>query len=239
MTRIKFLFARGEPLIFLSHLDLVRLFIRALKRARLPVAYSRGFNPHPRLAFALPLPLGVLATNEPGEIYFTGPVDPEEFLEQMNRQFPAGFYLKHAFLAATEEPSLGRLVEAALYRAELRDLELCRDAFKRPVVLRVLKELLAKEELLVPRRGKKQRRGFKNVRPGIFKAHVTGSATGPLTLELFLKAGSRGGVSPFYLLEQLAKESGSALASGGCWKLSRQGLYSAEGKEIMPWPEGT
>ena len=55
--RLKFSFTREENIKYISHLDMMRLLQRALRRAEIPVAYSGGFNPQPRLSIALPLSL--------------------------------------------------------------------------------------------------------------------------------------------------------------------------------------
>ncbi|MGM0653222.1 MAG: TIGR03936 family radical SAM-associated protein, partial [Bacillota bacterium] len=74
MERLSFSFARKIELAYISHLDMMRLLLRALHRSGLPLAYSQGYNPHPRLTLALPLPLGVTASEEFGEVFFTEPV---------------------------------------------------------------------------------------------------------------------------------------------------------------------
>jgi len=66
MDRIRFRYACGKELRYLSHLDLLRLFQRAMRRARLPLAYTLGFNPRPKLSLAAPLPVGVTASKEYG-----------------------------------------------------------------------------------------------------------------------------------------------------------------------------
>lgn len=58
VQRIRVTYRKGARLRFTSHLDVLRAWERALRRADLPLAYSAGFTPHPRLAFASPLPLG-------------------------------------------------------------------------------------------------------------------------------------------------------------------------------------
>ncbi|HED24896.1 MAG TPA: DUF2344 domain-containing protein, partial [Firmicutes bacterium] len=80
MNRIWFSFARRERLRYISHLDMLRLFIRALRRGRLPLVYSKGFNPHPRFSLALPLPLGTTADDELGEVFLTAAVGTETFV---------------------------------------------------------------------------------------------------------------------------------------------------------------
>ncbi len=57
MQRVRLVFEKGAPLRFIGHLDLVRMWERAFRRAELPLAYTLGFTPHPRLTFAAPLAL--------------------------------------------------------------------------------------------------------------------------------------------------------------------------------------
>ncbi len=59
MYRLRLRFCRGEEVKFISHLDIMRLWQRAFLRAGIPIAYSEGFSPHPRISLAAPLPLGI------------------------------------------------------------------------------------------------------------------------------------------------------------------------------------
>ncbi len=67
--RLRLKFSRGEELKYISHLDLMRLWERALRRARIPIAYSEGFSPHPRLSLAAPLALGITSEAELIDIF--------------------------------------------------------------------------------------------------------------------------------------------------------------------------
>ncbi len=71
MQRLRIRFSRGEEVKFISHLDLMRMWQRVMQRADIPLAYSEGFNPHPRLALAAPLPVGVTAQSELMDIVCT------------------------------------------------------------------------------------------------------------------------------------------------------------------------
>jgi radical SAM-linked protein len=62
--RFRIWFRKGERVRYISHLDVLRYWERAFRRAELPLAYSQGFTPHPKLAFAGPLPLGFAAEAE-------------------------------------------------------------------------------------------------------------------------------------------------------------------------------
>ena len=59
MQRLRATFSRGERTKYITHLDLMRFWERAFRRARVPIAHSEGFRPHPRFALAAPLPVGV------------------------------------------------------------------------------------------------------------------------------------------------------------------------------------
>ena len=61
MNRLRVRFKRGEEIKFISHLDLIRVWQRAFRRAVVMLAYSEGFNPHPRISLASPLALGITA----------------------------------------------------------------------------------------------------------------------------------------------------------------------------------
>jgi len=84
-----FNFTKKGWLIFISHLNLMRLFERGFLRSELPVTYSQGFNPHLRLALPFPLSLGYVGCSEIGEVYLDQKIKPEEFKEKLNKFLPA------------------------------------------------------------------------------------------------------------------------------------------------------
>lgn len=88
---------------FISHHDTLRLFRRAFARAGLPVYYSEGFNPHPRISLPVPRPLGIASDCECLVVELAGPVDPEEVTAVLNRQMPTGIRI-----ARSEMLALGR-----------------------------------------------------------------------------------------------------------------------------------
>jgi radical SAM-linked protein len=77
-------FARQQLIRYISHLDMTRAWERMLRRARLPLAYSEGFNPRPRLAFAAPLPVGVLSLADIVEFVLSQPLEPELVLAALH-----------------------------------------------------------------------------------------------------------------------------------------------------------
>jgi len=75
---------------FISHLDLIRLFGRALRRADLPFAVSEGFSKHPKIVIKRALKLGLTSENEEAKIALSEYMKPEEFKERFQKQLPEG-----------------------------------------------------------------------------------------------------------------------------------------------------
>ncbi|MCL2532080.1 MAG: TIGR03936 family radical SAM-associated protein [Oscillospiraceae bacterium] len=87
-TRI--FFEKTGRAIYISHLDLMRAFTRALRRANLPMWYTEGFNPHPYLAFPLPLPLGQQGLREACDIRLLETVPHDDVCTRLNAVLPEG-----------------------------------------------------------------------------------------------------------------------------------------------------
>lgn len=81
---------------YISHLDLMRTFMRALRRAEIPLKISEGFNPHPKLSLKRALKLGLESENEEAAIGLVKIVKPEEFKEKLQAHLPEGITIKSA-----------------------------------------------------------------------------------------------------------------------------------------------
>ena len=92
--KVRLRFRKEGDLRFVSHHDLLRCFERALRRAEIPFARTQGFNPHPRIVFALSLPLGVVGCEEIADVELKpGTLEempPEAMLACLNRESPPG-----------------------------------------------------------------------------------------------------------------------------------------------------
>jgi radical SAM-linked protein len=119
MQRLRIRFKRGPELKFISHLDIMRLWIRALRRAQIPLTYSEGFNPRPRISIAAPLSVGVTGENEFMDILVDRPVSPHWLMNTVNRQLPPGIEILEVYPIAIPVPSLQSQVKSALYSVEV------------------------------------------------------------------------------------------------------------------------
>jgi radical SAM-linked protein len=119
MQRLRIRFCRGEEVKFISHLDLMRLWQRALNRAGIPLAYSEGFNPHPRMSLAAPLALGVTSEAELMDIVLAKWASPHSFTSAVSRQLPRGIEIRQVYNIPLIMPSLQSQVRYAEYTVEL------------------------------------------------------------------------------------------------------------------------
>lgn len=123
MARLRLTFGRGEPVKYLAHLDLFRLWERVFRRAEIPVAYSAGFTPHPKIAIAAPLPVGVTSECELMDVTLTEARDPADFAARVRPQLPGGICLHNLAILPDRGRALPALVEAITYRVTLQTAE--------------------------------------------------------------------------------------------------------------------
>lgn len=141
MQRLRLKFSRGEELKFLSHLDLMRLWERTLRRAGLPLTYSEGFTPHPQVALAAPLLVGVTSDAELMDVLLSRWVSPQSFVSQIEKQLPPGIALLEVWPVGPKIPSLQSQVRFVEYRVALETEKGCQE------VELALESFLSKKEL--------------------------------------------------------------------------------------------
>lgn len=96
MYKIRFTFTKKGFLKYISHLDLMRLLQRAMRRANLPLKMSEGFSPHPKLSIARALKLGLESENEEASIMLKESMSVDEFKDRLQKQLPQGMEIKDA-----------------------------------------------------------------------------------------------------------------------------------------------
>lgn len=119
--KLRLIYSKAGLIRFTSHRDLMRIFFRAFSRIKLPIRYSEGYSPHPRVTFCPPLKVGMEGLNEIMEIYLTELVETEEIILSLNKVLPGGMRIEGAFLPPENLTSLGKLIRAAEYRVFLSD----------------------------------------------------------------------------------------------------------------------
>jgi radical SAM-linked protein len=213
ICRLRFGFAKTGSLALISHLDTLRLLERALRRSRLPVSFTGGFHPLPRLQLALPLPLGVEGRGEWLDLEFVQPLDPELALERLGAQLPDTFQLLSAQQVPLTGPSLSQELHSARWTLALAPEtgeSIAADRWQAAVAA-----LLAAPELLWHDTDKKGRPRQRDCRPALMALELT--AITATSAELALQAaidGAGRSLRPEQLRDWLAERLGQPLVLG-------------------------
>jgi radical SAM-linked protein len=183
--RLRLTFSATGPLRYVAHLDTMRTWERAIRRAGLPLAYSQGFSPHARIALAAPLPVGVVGHREYMDLWLEQTVAPEEAKQRLNRAMPPGLEVVEAEEVSDTLPSLQSSLASARY--EVRVDGESAEALREKVEALLAIETLEWEE----ERGEKTRRY--DLRATILELAVREEAGPPvLDLHLSLEEGRTG-----------------------------------------------
>jgi radical SAM-linked protein len=215
MNRYKFriLFSKTEAMRFTGHLDLFRAWERLLRRAQVPLAYSSGFHPHPKIQIGAALPLGVTGENELMDIETSEECDPEALARQISDAVPPGIGAVRVAALPADSPGLEKLVVAGNYSAEPLDGAWPDDLPQK------IERLLASAALPRQRRGKAY-----DLRPRILSLALDGGA---LRMRLSLTPDATG--RPDEALSALEMENFPVLV-----KREKIILREAQAKETNP-----
>ncbi|HEY5975800.1 MAG TPA: TIGR03960 family B12-binding radical SAM protein [Geobacteraceae bacterium] len=119
--RIRIRFTKTGAMRFLSHLELINLFTRAVGRAGIPIRFSHGFHPHPKFSFATALSVGVESWAEYLDLEITPGFGPVAVLERLNAALPTGMTVLEAWSVLPKTPSLSVLMARVRYRVTVPD----------------------------------------------------------------------------------------------------------------------
>ncbi len=211
LKTVRLLFTKTGRAKYISHLDLNRMMLRAVRRAGIPLWYTEGFNRHPYITFASPLSLGFESEGELMELRLIEDMPLDEVTARMNAALPDGFRVTETFEAVHK----------------VRDLQLAGYRVEIALPADTVSALLAQPEIPVEKRTKKKTVKTIDIRPAFQNATVTATDGGCL-LEVTLPVSSENTVNPTLLITALAAVTGEAPA----YAVIRTGLYLADGKDF-------
>ena len=222
--RIIAAFQKNEELSYTSHLDVQRTLQRAFRRAALPLAYSKGFNPHPKLSFATALATGYTSDGEWFEVELDRGMDPQAFLKTVNAALPDGMRIVTAFEADERMDTLSKLIRAARYELTVQiDAPVSKDALSDAV-----QAILQSNEVIVEKKTKSGI-GPANIRPDILEASVTEHSDRIAILDVVGSLTAAGGLRA----ESFVRALFDRLHLNGSFTAHRTALYF-EGSERLP-----
>ena len=200
-------FAKEEPVRFIGHLDLMRAMERAMRRAGLPLAHSRGHNPRPRMTFASALPVGATGAAELMAVDLTERLTPLDVARGLNQALPVGLRVVSAQVHPREKTSpFARLREAAYVADVITDAD-------EGMLSSAIEALLAQATVEAERKTKRDVYQI-DLRPGIFFLGLRDPwrpAEARWGLEMLLGVEEKKLVKPDEAVAALAAEAGSAM----------------------------
>jgi radical SAM-linked protein len=218
VQRLRIRYAKRGRLRFTSHRDFSRAFERAIFRARIPMAYSSGFNPHPRISYAGASPTGAASEAEYLEIGLAEEVDPNAVRRDLDASLPEGLDLLEVVVSSGG--SLAERLEASVWEISVAGVD-------RDTLAVGVEQLLATTEVIVERMTKKGLRTF-DAREAIValearEAHETTADDGSCAiLRVVLRHGTPS-VRPDDVLAALREISGIETSSAALAQRLAQG----------------
>ncbi|MCY3835787.1 MAG: TIGR03936 family radical SAM-associated protein [Anaerolineaceae bacterium] len=201
VQRLRITFGKQGTLKYTGNLDTAKIWERVLRRAQVPVLYTKGFTPRPRLQFATATPLGITSECELLDVWLRETVSPGALSERLTPLSPTDLSIGTACEVPVASPSLPTLVRAASYRIHFPD-------GLAPGQLAERVESLLRAETL-PLRQEKMKRGKRQVAEKEARPLIRQLLTeDDRTLQATLATGERGNLRPrdLILLLGLAEE---------------------------------
>lgn len=185
-------FQKNGMIKYTSHLDMLRLFKRAFKSLMIPLEYSQGFNPHPKMGFAQPLSLGYTGEKELLEFTATCNINTEIILMRLKDMMPEGIDLIALTPWSYGEKTMASMVDSAVYRAIL---PLNYDS-RHVDIEKSLKDYLNQPKIMAKKREKKRKKHIDvDIKPKM-RSIKTEKSLDRVALLMELDAGSSSNLNP-------------------------------------------
>ena len=233
MGRFLLKFTKEGEIRYISHLDLLRVFQRAFRRTSIRLRYSQGFNPHPKIGFAMPLSLGFESVGEYVEFETESGHDADAILTELEASMPPGIRVLHCSpMVETSKTSPAAAVEYASYTAEYRG----EDTAMPGEIAGRIREFLDQKTIISVKYSKKKKKDIEtDIRPSIHS--LSSASERRLLLTMMLKAGNTGNLNPQQLVQALCAFCGREYREYE-WLYRRMDMFFLdERKRICPLSE--
>ncbi|MCH5211975.1 MAG: DUF2344 domain-containing protein [Oscillospiraceae bacterium] len=192
MSKFILKYGRDDRVKFISHLDFVRCFHRAVRRSKLNFEFSQGFNPHPVMTIAQPLPVAVTSECEYMKVGLITGLNNEQVTAELNRAMPPGFTFYKSQRLKAKEIDLTQ-INMAEYIVEI-ECNIPGD----------VDYIMSQTELIVP---KKTKKGISDsdIRPHIFELENIGFENGIQTVRMLVSCGSQYNLRPETVVSAMEK----------------------------------
>ena len=196
MQEIRLRFSKTEQAKYISHLDTNRVFARAFARAKIPLWFTEGFNPHPFMSFSLPLSLGVESLCENVDIRILENIPFDEIKQRMNDSLPLGIRIVDVYDDFMDSHDI--MYSDYVYKFEFADNE---------TALERIKAVLDSDEIMALKKGKKGKRRIlkeTNIKDFIVSYNIS-IRGGEVVLNTRLLAGPDKNLNPSLLFDTIIR----------------------------------
>ena len=206
--RIRLQYEKREDMRFLSHLELSKAIYRALRRAAIPLAYTQGYHPHPKISFGFALPVGIESKAEYVDIQLRIHMGIEKIVNDLNLHLVKGLKILAAHEIPLNYSSIPVMTDKIIYTIKLVDID--------PKGIDIA-NFLSRDEIIV----RNERLREFNIRPLIDNIKVIDIKDGYLELELIMKTEDGRNIKPINVLEDLCPPEYESLSSA---RITKTGL---------------
>ena len=210
--KLRIKFKKYGPVRFIGHLDVMRFFQKAIRRAGIDVTYSTGFSPHQVMSFAAPLGVGLTSNGEYMDIQVNSLPAPKDGLtacqvlvEQLNAASVRGLDVVSARVLPETAGNAMASVTAASYTVRFREGREPQITMGDSGILEAVNSFLAKDEIMITKETKKGTREI-NLRPGIYELNWEGDA-----FYMLVDASSAGNIKPIQVIAAFLADCGETL----------------------------
>ena len=211
---------KGGEVRFISHLDFMNTLTRALRRAKLPIAFSQGYNPRPQISFGSALAVSLTSDSEYIDFELKKRLDPAEFRIRLNQELPEGIKIIKAMEVPLKADSLMSIINAGSYIVRLE--------FKEDLTTEQLKEkidqFLGQAEIKIIRKRRNKSDRELDLKEKIFSIDVIGVQGQIGTIRMVVQTGSAGNVRPQEVIRALSNQF-EVINQPKMVNIHRSGLY--------------
>lgn len=220
--KLRIKFRKYGPIRFIGHLDVMRFFQKAIRRAQIDVAYTSGFSPHQIMTFAAPLGVGMTSNGEYMDIEVHSIISCADVLERLNAASVPGIEIISVKILPESAGNAMASVAAASYTVRFRE-------GREPAcdVAAELKRFLDRESILITKETKKGTREL-DLKSGIYQLSWTDNV-----FHMLVCASSAGNIKPVQIVEALLAQCGETLQENALL-ITREDVYTNIGTEEEP-----
>lgn len=219
MSKRRIVFSKTGMGKYISHLDLLRCFTRTIQRSGLPVVYSQGFNPHQKMTFSLPLPIGVTGGRETVDILFEDTVEDAEIMEKLNANLPMDIQV----LSVGEPVHKAADIAAAEYRMNARTEDMLSE--------KKVQAFFGQAEVLITKKTKKKGEKQINLLDFVRSWEITELRENGLSLRVILDAGGERNLKPELLTNALDEFVKPVCIED--WEIHRTQIFCRGGQDVL------